>query len=89
MEIQEKWSQIQPPGWKYLGTYCTVFDMGKLGWQDRYEIENMAAFDTLREYDNEEYWKIMQEFDSFLDYNFSIETEVIRDVETVKILEGT
>ncbi|MBU2597884.1 MAG: hypothetical protein KKC53_01700 [Actinobacteria bacterium] len=89
LEIQDKWSQIQSPGWKYLGTYCTVLNMGILDWQDRYEIENMAAFDTLREYENEEYTKIMKEFYSFVDYNYYTKIEVIRDVATIKILEGT
>ena len=66
LKNKEKWAKCQPPGWKYLGIYFSVFGMGKFDVHERNEIENMAAFNAMREHEDEEYIGILKEWTDFI-----------------------
>ena len=85
LEHQENYAKALPKGWKYLGCYYTVFHMGRFEFQIRYEIDNFAAYDTLRAYEDKEFNRLLAEIYDFININFPIEVEVVKSVEEVKI----
>ncbi len=86
LENQENYTKVLPPGWKYLGCYGTVFHMGRFEFQMEYEIDNFAAYDALRAYENKEHNRFLTEIFDFINPNIPIEIEVVRSVGEVKII---
>jgi len=86
LKNQKDFANALPAGWKYLGCYYTIFHMGKHEWQIRYEIDNLAAYDKLREYEDEMFNRLLSKIYGFINPNIPIEIEVIGKVETLRIL---
>jgi hypothetical protein len=83
---QEEFAKSLPKGWKYLGCYFTVFHMGRREWQIRYEIDGLAAYDTLRAYEDDVFNELLAQIYDFINPNLPIEIEVVKDVKGLRIL---
>jgi len=86
LKHQEEFAECLPKGWKYLGCYFTVFHMGRHEWQIRYEIDALAAYDTLRAYKNDTFNELLAQIYDFINSNTPIEIEVVKDVKGLRIM---
>ncbi|MEA1994033.1 MAG: hypothetical protein U9N35_06550 [Euryarchaeota archaeon] len=59
--------------------------MDRFEFQVRYEIDNFAAYDTLRIYEDKEFNRLLTEIYDFINPNFPMEVEDVKSVEEVKI----
>ena len=81
-ENQDDFARSLPPGWKFLGCYVTVFHIGRHGFQFRYEIQGMSAYDTLVSFKSEkldQYWDTIY---AFIDRQIPMETEILKKVKS-------
>ena len=86
LKHQDAFAKSLPDGWKYLGCYFTVFHMGRREWQIRYEIDALAAYDTLRAYQNAAFNELLAQIYTFINPNTPIEIEVVKGVKGLRIL---
>ncbi len=84
IENQEEFAKTLPKGWKYLGCYRTMFHSGRHGWQIRYEIEGMVAYDNLMFHDNETSDRLFGEIYDFIDRQLPMEVEILKKVNSEK-----
>ncbi len=79
---QKEFAETLPPGWTYLGCYRTVFHTGKHGWQFRYEIEGMGAYDNLVMYEDKTSERLFGEIYDFIDRQLPMEVEILQKVKS-------
>lgn len=81
-ENQDDFARSLPPGWKFLGCYSTVFHIGRHGWQFRYEIEGMNAYDRLVLFKSEELDQYLDTIYGFIDRQIPMETEILKEIKS-------
>ncbi len=82
IENQKEFAETLPPGWTYLGCYRTVFHSGRHGWQIRYEIEGMGAYDNLVMHEDKTSERLFDEIYDFIDRQLPMEVEIIQEVKS-------
>jgi hypothetical protein len=82
IENQDEFAKTLPPGWTYLGCYRTVFHSGRHGWQIRYEIEGMGAYDNLVMHEDKISERLFDEIYGFIDRQLPMEVEILQEVKS-------
>lgn len=82
IDNQKEFAETLPTGWRYLGCYRTVFHSGRHGWQIRYEIEGMGAYDNLVMYEDKTSERLFDEIYDFIDRQLPMEVEIVQEVKS-------
>ena len=75
-----------PTGWKYLGTWCTVYGFGKYDCEDRWELDGYAALGA--DFGNETYQQLFLEWFEFLNTSRDAETCLMKSATDIAIPPG-